>query len=301
MLTRKEALYYDEQLHPAFAGYLHDGTITERDTLAVIFHLLTKGILDPIWEDGSMLKKIVGARKTKRTSILPFNQFLVEKIFGSKDEVTTREIGNAIKNGEIEQAIKDNLHAITAFPIINEELKFTLGKHGRVNFSVNGNPVDTVEEGTAFRKLLYKLFLPIFLGVGVLLIIMYFIYTKFTPGDNFPYATHNFSVQVSGDGDPNTLLLTGGIFVAVILLVLFSFVFSKKTVSYNFKDKVIPIAKKKYDELYEFIKTHPLPKHRFINEFLAFSIAFGFDDTWHKDFGLDAEIKIDENPLMNST
>ena len=85
MLTQKEALYYDEQLHPAFAGYLHDGAITERDVLAAVFHLLTKGILDPVWEDGSMLKNIVGARKTKKTSILPFNQLLVEKILGSKN------------------------------------------------------------------------------------------------------------------------------------------------------------------------------------------------------------------------
>lgn len=301
MLTRKEALYYDEQLHPAFAGYLHDGTITERDSLAAIFHLLTKGILDPIWEDGSMLKKIVGARKSKRTSILPFNQLLAEKLLGSKNEISAKEIGAATKSGDIEQIIRDNLQAITAFPIINEELKFTLGKHGKVNFSVNGNPVDTVEEATALRKLLYKLLLPIFLGVGILLIVMYFLYVKFTQGDNFSYTAPNFSIEVSGNGDLNSLLLTGGIFVVVILLVLFSFVFSKKTVSYDFKDKVIPVAKKKYDELYEFIKTHPLPKHRFINEFLAFSIAFGFDDSWHKDFGLDTEIKIDESPLTNST
>lgn len=301
MLTRKEALYYDEQLHPAFAGYLHDGTITERDALAAVFHLLTKGILDPIWEDGSMLKKIVGARKAKRTSILPFNQLLVEKIFGSKDEVSVKEIGTAIKSGEIEQTIKGNLHAITAFPIINEELKFTFGKHGTVTFSVNGNSVDTVEEATAFRKLLYKVFLPIFLGVGILLTGVYFLYNKFIPSNNFSYITPNISIQTSGDGDSNTLLLTGGIFVVVILLILFSFVFSKKTISYDFKDKVIPVAKKKYDELYEFIKTNPLPKHRFINEFLAFSVAFGLDDSWHKDFKLDTEIKVDESPLTNFT
>lgn len=297
MLTRKEALYYDEQLHPAFAGYLHDGTVTERDALATLFHLLTKGILIPIWEDGSMLKNIVGARKMKRTSILPFNQLMVEKMFGLKEEISAQEIGNLIKNGEIQKIIKDNLHAVAAFPIINEELKFTLGKHGRVNFSVNGNPVDTVKEATAFRKLLYKIFLPVFLGVGILLIVVYFLYIKFTPGDNFSYITPNISIQMSGDGNPNALLLNGGIFVTVILLVLFSFVFSKKTVSYDFKDKVIPVAKKKYDELYEFIKTHPLPKHRFINEFLAFSITFGFDDSWHKDFGLDKEIEIDTTPI----
>lgn len=34
MITKKEALYYDEQLHPAFAGYLHDGTITEKKEMS---------------------------------------------------------------------------------------------------------------------------------------------------------------------------------------------------------------------------------------------------------------------------
>lgn len=132
MLTAKQALFYDEQLHPAFAGYLHDGSISSKDALAAIFHLLTKGLVDPIWEDGSMNKKIVGI---------------------------------------------------------------------------------------------------------------------------------------------------------------------KKTISYDFENKIIPLARKKYIELYEFIKKHPLPKHRFINEFLSFNIAFGFDDSWFKDFNLDKEIKISETPI----
>lgn len=51
MITQKEALYYDEQPHPAFAGYLHDGTISQRDALATIFNLLTRGSLDPVWKD----------------------------------------------------------------------------------------------------------------------------------------------------------------------------------------------------------------------------------------------------------
>lgn len=297
MLTRKEALYYDEQLHPAFAGYLFDGTITERDALAAIFHLLTKGVLEPIWEDGNMLKAIVGARKTQRTSILPFNQVLIDKMFGSNNEITSKEIGNLIKDGTIKEVVEDNLHAIAAFPIINEELRFTLGKHASVNFTVNGNPVDTVEEATALKRLLYKLMFPLFLGLGVLMIGLSFIFNKVAPnGQDFIYNSSNVSVNIQG-GSGSTMLLTGGIFVLVITLILFSFIFSKKTVTYDLKDKVAPIAKKKYVELYEFIKAHPLPKHRFINEFLAFAIAFGFDDSWHKDFGVDSEIKIDNTPL----
>ena len=297
MLTRKEALYYDEQLHPAFAGYLFDGTITERDALAAIFHLLTKGVLEPVWSDGNMLKSIVGAKKTQRTSILPFNQILVDKMFGSSNNLSTKEIGKLIKNGTIKEIIESNLHALAAFPIINEELKFTLGKHVPVSFTVNGNPVDTVEEATALKKLLYKLMFPLFLGLGSLMIGLSFVFNKIAPnGQDFIYNNPNVSVNIQG-GSGNSMLLTGGIFVLVITLVLFSFVFSKKTVTYDLKDKVVPIAKKKYTDLYEFIKTIPLPKHRFINEFLAFAIVFGFDNSWQKDFGLDSEIKIDESPL----
>lgn len=299
MLTKKEALYYDEQLHPAFAGYLFDGTITERDALAAIFHLLTKGVLEPVWEEGSMLKAIAGAKRTPRTSLLPFNQILIDKMFDSKDELSAKEIGDLVKNGTIKNIIKDNLHAIAAFPIINEELKFTLGKHAAVNFTVNGNPMDTVEEATSLRKLLYKLMLPLFLGLGLLMIGLSFIFNRIAPnGQDFVYNSSNVSVNIQG-GSGSSMLLTGGIFVLVITLVLFSFIFSKKTVTYDLKDKIEPIAKKKYEELYQFIKAHPLPKHRFINEFLAFAIAFGFDDSWHKDFGLDAEIKIDSTPIAS--
>lgn len=80
--------------------------------------------------------------------------------------------------------------------------------------------------------------------------------------------------------------------------MLFVFTFSKKTINYDFQNSIVPIAKKKYEDLHEFIKTHPLPKHRFINEFLAFSIAFGLDDSWHKDFGVDKEVRIDTSPLL---
>lgn len=298
MLTEKEALYYDEQLHPAFAGYLHDGTVTQRDALATIFNLLTRGSLDPIWKDNNMLKGIEGVRLMKRQPKFGFEQIIIEKLFGAKKELTTKEVSEFIKSGEIQLLIKNNLSAISAFPIINEELKFTLGKHSKVNFSVNGNPVDTIEEATAFKRILYKILLPIFLGIGVILVLGYFAFTKSLPQGNFSYSNPNVLIQVQGDGNAgNSLLLTGGIFIIVIFSILFAFIFSKKTLSYNFRNDVVPIAKKKYTELYEFIKSHPLKPHRFTNEFIAFSIAFGLDNSWHKDFGLEEEIKIDESPL----
>lgn len=228
-----------------------------------------------------------------------FEQVIIDKLFSSKRELTIKEISEFIKSGEIQTLIKDNLSAIGAFPIINEELKFTLGKHGKVNFSVNGKPVDTIEEATAFKKMLYKILLPIFIGVGLLLLIGYFLFLKYLPQGEYSFSSPDVSIQIQGDSNASgSLLLTGGIFITVILSILFAFVFSKKTVSYSFKDDVVPVAKKKYSELFEFIKSHPLKPHRFTNEFLAFSIAFGLDNSWYYDFDLEEEIKIDESPLI---
>lgn len=293
MLKRKEALYYDEQLHPAFAGYLHDGTITERDSLAAIFHLLTKGILDPIWEDGSMLKKITGVRKMARKSDLEFNQILVDKLFGSKEELSAEAIRDLIKEGGVQNIIKNNLKSISAFPIINEELKFTLGKHARVNFSLNDNPVDTIEEATHFGKLLKIIFIPAFTFALIISIAALIFYPTLFPKGPGVYEYGGVTIEVDS---PSSAFITAFTFL-IVLLGFVSFFFTRKTVNYNFEKDVIPLAKKKYDELYEFIKTHPLPKHRFINEFLAFAIAFGFDDSWHEDFGLDKEIKLDTTPI----
>lgn len=297
MLTRKEALYYDEQLHPAFAGYLHDGTITERDALAAILHLLTKGILDPIWEDGSMLKKITGVRKMARKSNLEFNQILVDKLFGSKEELSAKEIGDLIKAGVVQNVIKNNLKSISAFPIINEELKFTLGKHARVNFSLNGNPVDTIEEATHFGKLLKIVFIPAFTFALLVSVAVLIFYPTLFPKGPGVYDYGGITVEVDS---PSGAFITAFTFL-MVLLGFVSFFFARKAVNYSFEKDVIPLAKKKYDELYEFIKTHTLPKHRFINEFLAFSIAFGFDDSWHKDFGLDKEIKLDTTPITEKS
>ncbi len=297
MLTQKEALYYEEQLHPAFAGYLHDGTITERDALATIFQLLSKGMLDPVWQDRNMLKSLVGARRMRKGPRYPFEQLIIDKLFGSKNEITSAEIRDVVKRGEIREILKRNVKAITVFPLIREELKFTLGKHGKVNFSVNGNPVDTVEEATQFKKLLTRVLIPLFIGIGIFLLFLYWFIIQF--GGTSNVNINNPTIQINGSfqGSPDGLLATAGIMVGVILLIFLAFTFTKKTVEYSFEDDVIPLAKRKYENLYEFLINHPLKPHRFTNEFLAFAIAFGLDTSWYKDFGLEKELKIDATSI----
>jgi hypothetical protein len=156
MLTEKEAVYYDEQLHPAFAGYLHDGNISERDVLASLFHLMTKGILDPIWEEGSMNKAIIGVKKTTRSPRLEFDRIFIEQIFSYKDQVSAHDIGKMIKQGQLQDLIKQHLHSVEAFPIIFEELTFKLGDAGEAKFSLNGEQIDSYDEAKKFKKTLHN-------------------------------------------------------------------------------------------------------------------------------------------------
>lgn len=300
MLSKQQALFYNEQLHPAFAGYLHDGEISERDALATIMSLLKYGYIDPIWKKGDMLLGIEGVRLLRKKPRFEFEQLIIDYFFKNKQEITVEEIGDYIKNGTIQDLIKQNLQAISAFPIINNELKFKLGEHGQINFSVNGNPVDSIEEATKFKKTLKYILLPIFAGIGILMILLSLLFKNFNlSSETNTFNNRNVSIQVSGDltTGANTFLLTGGIMLGVILLIAASFYFSKKTVTYSFEDKVIPLAKTKYAELFEFLKKYPLQPHRITNEFLAFSIAFGLDNSWQKDFGLEEEIKIDDSPM----
>ena len=56
--------------------------------------------------------------------------------------------------------------------------------------------------------------------------------------------------------------------------------------------KVVPAAKKKYEELFEFIQKYPLTQQRLDNEFMPFAVAFGLDSSWNKSFGIQEEIVV---------
>lgn len=276
MITKKEALLYEEQLHPAFAGYLHDGSISQRDALASIFQLIKKGTLEPVWEDKNMLRRLIAVRLMQKKPQNKFEDVIVQHVFSGDKEVSAKQIGKFIKGGQLQDIIRNNLHAIEAFPVINNELQFKLGKHGKVNFVLNGRVVDTLEEAAVFKKTLTHIIIPVFSIISIFLIAMY------------------LTLGASVDSSPLAFLLTPVIMMAVAGLMYFLFLTSKKTVDYSFTNHVIPIAKKKYDELFEFMKSYPLPKHRFTNEFLPFSIAFGLDNSWNQDFRIEDEIEIDK-------
>lgn len=282
MITQEEAYNYKEQLHPAFAGYLHDGTVNQRDVLATLFQLFKKDALIPEFSENNMLRNIHSVRRGKKKPQFAFEEELIDTFLANEHHVSSKHIGEIIEKGFGEEIIKNHVSVIEKFPIIENTLQFS---DGRVRFSLNGEQIDTIEEAQDFKKKMNWIIMPVLFGVGLLLVMLYFL-------------VQSGSMQVNIESDvPNPeiwILYSGGICLFVALSMFLAFTFSKKTVTYSFENNVLPKAKEYYDQLYEYMKTHPLKDHVFTNEFLPHTIAFGLDDSWQKDFGLEKEIQVDE-------
>lgn len=285
MITSDDAKNYSEQLHPAFAGYLSDGEITERDALSEIFQMIKEGVLAPEFTENDILKGIAAIRLTHKKPQHSFEEKILEKLFQGKQRLTVFEVGYFIKEGIIQKIIKENLQAIVDFPIVKEKLSFSLGRF-KSNIFIGGVQIDTVEKANYFKRTL-----PLTIIITGVVFVMFFFLKQ------FKLVVDNSLRQYGANIPPGDFRPEGiNMFIGLLALVPIAlFLLSKKTVNYSFKDNVIPVVKKYYEELYFFLKNSPLKKHFFINQYLPFCIAFGLDDSWHKDFGLESEIRIEQD------
>lgn len=301
MITQEAAQKYTEQLHPAFAGYLFDGEITEKDCLATILQMIKEGVLEPEFKENSILKGIEAVRLMQKTPQYEFEKEICLRLFADNSRLTAEEIGDAIVVGRIKKVILANLEVIRDFPIINNKLRFTIGKQVVVKFNVNGQEVDTIETANYFKNVLQMIILPIFAGIGALLIIIGLFLSGGNIPENYTSGQPGLNVQITTGGNPGNGLVQAGIYCLLSpLLLMLIFRFSKKTVTYDFIKQVVPLARDRYRDLYDFLKTYPLRDHTFTNPYLPFVVAFGLDNTWQKDFGLESEIKVDETPVTKS-
>jgi len=270
MLSNLDALTYKDQLHPAYAGYLHDGEITEQDVLATIFYLIKTGVIVPVFESNDLTKRIIALRITRKKPYYKFEQDICQCLFNSSQEVTSEKVFKIIKSEKIKHILLKNITSITFFPLINKQLRF-FGKTGEIRFSVNDKPVTDIKTAKEFKNTLTWIILPIFTVVGFTMVI-----EPIIKGVN-----------------PTHTIFPAIFCVSLPWLIYFSFIKSKKIVSYDFQNDVIPFAKARYYELFEFLKSRPISNHNLTNEFISFSIAFGLDKSWNRDFGLESEINID--------
>jgi len=297
MLSALDAQTYKDQLHPAYAGYLHDGEITNRDVLATLFHLMKTGVVLPIFQVNNMTKTIISLKRTRKEPYYAFEKQLCQIIFNESLDIPIKDVKNLILSGKLENILGKNIESISAFPLVNKKLRFLLGKSGEANFSINGKRVADIKVAGEFKNALTKIIMPIFLLIGVLSFGIQFFGGSMI---NDLMSAGSITIQSNGDSEfmqEYMFLFMGLMFTGVPLLMYFLFTYSDKVYSYNFKDKIIPFAKERYKELFEFMKTRPLSKHNFNNEFLPYSIAFGLDNSWNKDFGIETEINIDETSM----
>lgn len=291
MITQQVANDYIQQLHPAFAGYLHDGEIGLRDGLSVIFQLIKKGILIPEFEDNNMNKKMIAVRITRKKPEMLFEEKIISFLKKKGDRLLTKEIGAMLTNGEIQTIIHLNLKAISDFPIAHKELKFFLKNH-EVQFSINNTLINTVKKLGQF-KLTFPIFILTIFGMMTFNLLISKVFTDHH---------NNLISQIPGLTDKKQELdffffLPYIFFLIISTVMIFSFYFSKRQISYNFEKDVVPLIREKFESLNQFLKSQPLSPHRLTNEFLPYSISFGIDHSWYEDFGLSEEFNPDSTPL----
>lgn len=279
MLPKDEFLIYEQQLHPAFAGYLHDGEITKRDALAVIFHFISKGIIEPKYQDGDMRKRIIAVRQTPKKPKFGFEQKILDLLFKSGEEVKSEEVGKLIKEGKIQQIIKDNLDVIKNFQI--EKLS--------VGYQMNTDLYDHPYKYISNFKQIWKEYWSIILTFTISTMIVFIAL--------FGYIAGWKSLLFERDGQ---LFLTG-LFILTFIVAYYHHPLNlARVLKYFFKNQPPLKTMQKYRELYEFLKNLPMPEHRITNEFLSFRIAFGIDNSWQKDFDLDEETILNETPIAQN-
>lgn len=213
MITLEEATKYKEQLRPAFAGYLTDGNISDRDVLATLLDLVVRGsvLLDMnLGEEGYTINKIVRIAGVE-SSLLLFERLFLKELFRKSNEITPYEFGEIVRSRKLHKIIEDNLGALKDIEIIETELKFFIKNDRPIYFSVNDQPVNSIERAKKFG--------------GGLKIVLFFA-VIFLAGGTYAFIT-------SPNFDLFSLIFLYGVFAAIIGITVFIHQSFKKSKKYS--------------------------------------------------------------------
>jgi hypothetical protein len=268
MISQTTAKAYKEELHPAFAGYLHDGVISNRDQLAAIFALADNGSIDFIYQENDLTKEITYLRKTNTKPKYDFEEEILNLIFKEKDEVYALQIKTLIENGSLKNILKNYITPIKNLSLNEHNLEFGNGKNVKSTFIVNGVQIDSIELASQAKipMIIASAFFSIF---GLIFTIVSFL---------SPSQWGFFIVGI-------TFFLVG-------IGMAYTFFYGPKYVKFEIPENITEY-KQKYLEIYEFLKTRPLDRRKLSDEFLSYAIAFGLNNHWNKEFGIDDEFKVD--------
>jgi|LakMenEpi03Aug12_release.lakeMendotaPanAssembly.Ray.scaffolds.fasta_scaffold03899_19 hypothetical protein len=268
MISQTTAKAYKEELHPAFAGYLHDGVISNRDQLAAIFALADNGSIDFIYQENDLTKEITYLRKTNTKPKYEFEEKILNLIFKDKNEVSALQIKTLIENGSLKNILKNYIAPIKNLSLNEHNLEFGNDKNIKSTFIVNGVQIDSIELASQ-AKLPMMIASAIFSILGVI-----------------------FTIVSIIEPSQSGLWIMGITFFLVGIGMGYTFFYGPKYVTFEIPENTAEY-KQKYLELYEFLKTRPLDRRKLSDEFLSYAIAFGLNNHWNKEFGIETDIQVD--------
>lgn len=248
MLSFETAKKYNEQMHPAFAGLIHDGKVSQEDVLGEIFKLILNGNLILHFEENSLTKRIVSVSISNKKPKLEFEELLIKYIFEGSEELSSLKIGERLKDKAIQDFLRYKIRKTLDINIDDREFYQRDSSQG-----IRYNIYDYKLSRSSYIVLMFIL--------GIASIISIFLF------------------------DSKASWFTISIFV-LCLFGFVDILKYKRNRIYSFKGQNINELRTKYNDLYEFLKQSPLQPHTLTNEFLPFSIAFRLDKSWYKDFGL---------------
>jgi len=304
MITLPEARELREQLSPAFAGYVTDGNISDRDVLATLMDLVARGY---IGLDADTQKKTVKVRKiyfvksSKR--LLAFEKKFMEVLFKEKKELNVKEVKGIIDSKGLHNAINENTESLTKSKIVkslvllmdkNEEIKNISyykeeinAERGQSRFGTKKKlkTIDDLREYMVTTSTYVKVSLVMLVLFLILFCVIYlFIYL---PSQRYHSPNDIYNML--------EFMIFLVLYLCTITLAIIKYLEIrrlKKLLAFQFENNIIPFTKKKYEELFEFIQKYPLRQQRLYNEFMPHAVAFGLDTSWNKSFGVPTEVVV---------
>ncbi len=280
MIDLPQARALREQLSPAFAGYVTDGNISDRDVLATLMDLVARGY---IGLDAKTQKAPAEISRvyyiSNPESLRPFEHKFIDLLFSEKKELSPEELRAKFSTGKFHELILHNIHSLAETKIVKSLLLLRDEKGNRLAPDVIidryfEKKIRTIADLEKYERS----------GGAIAVIIL-------------------ISMLVYG-GISLFFLLKNDVLIAAImfgLMVLSIGIFvptlrerqkvgkASKLLLFEFENDIVPYTKKRYEELFEFISKSPLVRQRVYNEFMPHAVAFGLDKSWNASFGITPE------------
>jgi len=316
LITLDEARLLREQLRPAFAGYVTDGNVSNRDVLGTIMNLISRGYVGINLDTQSHPNKInYMYLVTSSGLLLPFEKAFLRTLFSKSRALTPEKVKKKIDSGVLHKVIEENALALSESKIARQ-LLIVLDKEGKrqdIRYLTESGTlmkVRTVGDLVEIKHLDEDIAMNISSGLAVLFGIAMVLFLVIFGGYVLlvSSATHSSIIGVVGYPLAITLLLFA-IFIVIgmrfsstlaelpgLFFRLASYLQNKKALKntenlllLQFRDNVVPYMKGRYEELFDFIKAMPLKQQRIYNEFMPHAVAFGLDTSWNESFGIETE------------